>query len=212
MVDYTKDKKGLYLTLGLIFYGAFYFFLEHSVHQRFAPDWFFGINFPHEFHLTFGAVLLFTGTVFALRQFNITNQVRNPYFTIFLVASIGTLVFDLFVSHLVVYENLPAAFEYFVRIKLIPLFLAMAGGYFFYARRSVEKAWRIGVPLGILVGVAFVQWWYGVYPIPLADGGFQDLGGIAASFKGGYLHHATDFFAAYFIVSFLFKRKTLLNR
>jgi len=212
MVDYTRDKKGLYLMIGLLFYGAFYFFIDHSVHIRFAPDWLFGINFPHEFHLTFGAVLLIIGSVFALRQFNVTNQVRNPYFQIFLVAAIGTFIFDLFVSHLIIWENLPAAFEYFARIKLIPLFLAMSGGYFFYARRSIEKAWKLGVPLGILAGVAFVQWWYGVYPIPLADGGVQNLGGIVASFRGGYLYHASNFFAAYFIVSFLFKKKTLLNR
>ena len=202
-----------YLAIGLLAYGAFYFFLDHSVHQRFAIDWLLGINFPHQFHQLFGSVLLITGGVFALKALNIKDFTRNPYFQIYLVAVIGALVFDLFVSHLIVYDNLPAAFEYFVQIKIIPLFLGMAGGYFIYSKKGGdERAWKLGVPLGILAGVAFVQFWYGQYPIPLADGGFQNLGGITASFRDGFIHHVADFFVAYLAVSLLFKKKTFFSR
>ena len=50
----------------IIGYGAFYVFLEHSIHRSIALDWLLGNalgfnGFPHVVHVALGALLIFYG-------------------------------------------------------------------------------------------------------------------------------------------------------
>lgn len=132
----------------------------------------------------------------------------NPFLLIFVISFIGVFIFDLLVSHLLIYQNLPDIMTYFIGVKLIPSFLIMSGMYLLILKitGSKGKAWSIGVPLGILIFVAFVQLYYGIYPIPLLNGG-EVINTIAGSFKGGYVVHAFDFLISFAIINAFFKRK-----
>jgi len=50
------ENKILVWVLGII--GAFYTFLPHSLHQLYAPDWLFGLDFSHFIHVSIGIILL----------------------------------------------------------------------------------------------------------------------------------------------------------
>lgn len=125
-----------------------------------------------------------------------------------IISILGTFLFDLVVSHLIVYGNLPDILTYFIAVKLIPSFLIMTVFYLLILKVSNKMrrlAWFVGVPIGILIFVAFVQLYYGIFPIPLLNGG-EVVNTIANSFKGGYVVHAFDYLISFIIVSAIFRK------
>lgn len=124
-----------------------------------------------------------------------------------LISIIGTFLFDLVLSHLIIYQNLPDILTYFIAVKLIPSFLIMSAFYLLILKVSDMRrlAWFVGVPIGILIFVAFVQLYYGIFPIPLLNGG-EVVNTIAGSFKGGYVVHAFDYLISFVIISAIFRK------
>lgn len=57
------------LTLVVLLLGSFYTFLPHSIHVQFAPDWLFGLNFPHSYHVSIGLFLLLIGLLVANNKY-----------------------------------------------------------------------------------------------------------------------------------------------
>ncbi len=127
-------------------------------------------------------------------------------FQIFLISLIGTFVFDLILTHTIQFQNMPDFLAYFIAIKFIPSFIIMLVVYNIFEKRYDKKiAWLAGIPIALLIFVAFVQTYYGIYPIPMSNGVAVKLT-LEQSFVGGYIPHLIDFLLAFGIVSLIFRK------
>lgn len=134
-----------------------------------------------------------------------TIMPASHFLGILIIAALGTFLFDMFITHDVVYHNHPDLWSYFFKIKFFPSILFMMTFYlFFSAIFNPCVGWFIGIPLGLAADIAFVQSYYAVFPVP----GVTRVGlGWEASFKQGYPVHYFDFIAGYVattLILFLF--------
>jgi hypothetical protein len=118
-----------------------------------------------------------------------------------IVSFFGSYLFDLVVTHNLILSNNPERHDYSDIIKFAPNFVFISVGFLLVkSMYGSTIGWIFGVPIGILLHVLYVSWYYNTHPVPNVT--TKPLK-VKDSYGAAYAVHVFDFMMPWFLVTLI---------